>query len=50
MFTGSKAKMGEFANAPWVSILAWTTALIILVLNLKLLADFFGVTQWLGKL
>jgi manganese transport protein len=50
MFTGSKAKMGEFANALWVSVLAWTTALVILVLNLKLLADFFGVTQWLGKL
>ncbi len=49
MFTGSKAKMGEFANARWVSALAWITAGTILLLNLKLLADFFGVTQWLGK-
>jgi manganese transport protein len=48
-FTGSRAKMGEFANPRWLSILAWTTALLILVLNLKLLADFFGVTSWLGK-
>jgi manganese transport protein len=44
LFTGSKAKMGEFVNPRWVNILAWTTAMLILVLNLKLLADFFGGT------
>ena len=49
LFTGSKAKMGEFANALWVNILAWATAAIIVVLNLKLLSDFFGLTDWLGK-
>jgi manganese transport protein len=38
-FTDSKAKMGEFANALWLKILGWTTALIIIVLNVKLLFD-----------
>jgi manganese transport protein len=49
-FTGSKAKMGEFANPRWLSILAWTTAGVILILNLKLLGDFVGVTRLLGGL
>lgn len=49
MFTGSKAKMGEFVNAWWVGALAWITAAIIVVLNLKLLFDFFGLTQLIAK-
>ena len=40
-FTGEKAKMGEFANPLWIKILGWTTAAIIIVLNLKLLFDTF---------
>jgi len=40
MFTGERAKMGEFANPPWVKVLAWTTTAIILVLNLRLLLYF----------
>ncbi len=40
-FTGEKAKMGEFANPLWIKILGWTTAFIIIVLNLKLLFDTF---------
>lgn len=40
-FTGEKAKMGEFANPLWIKILGWTTAGIIIVLNLKLLLDTF---------
>ena len=44
LFTGSKAKMGEFVNPRWLNVLAWTTAISILILNLKLLADFFGLT------
>jgi manganese transport protein len=36
-FTDNKAKMGEFANAPWLRILGWTTAVIIIVLNIWLL-------------
>jgi manganese transport protein len=50
LFTGSKAKMGEFANPRWLNILAWATAVLILVLNLKLLADFFGLTPASGRL
>ena len=40
-FTGEKAKMGEFANRLWLKILGWTTAAIIIVLNVKLLFDTF---------
>jgi manganese transport protein len=40
-FTGERSKMGEFANHLWIKILGWTTAGIIIVLNLKLLLDTF---------
>jgi manganese transport protein len=40
-FTGERAKMGEFANQLWLKILGWTTAGIIILLNLKLLLDTF---------
>ena len=40
-FTGEAAKMGEFVNPFWIKILGWTTAGIIIVLNLKLLLDTF---------
>ena len=40
-FTGEKAKMGEFANPLWLKILGWTTAAIIIILNVKLLFDTF---------
>jgi manganese transport protein len=40
-FTGSKTKMGEFANSPWINILGWATALVIIALNLKFLYDAF---------
>jgi manganese transport protein len=40
-FTGEKAKMGEFANRLWLKILGWSTAGIIIVLNVKLLFDSF---------
>ena len=33
MFTGDKAKMGEFVNPPWVKILGWTLAAAIALLN-----------------
>jgi manganese transport protein len=38
-FTGEKEKMGEFVNPLWIKILGWTTAAIIIALNLKLLYD-----------
>jgi manganese transport protein len=40
-FTGEKTKMGEFVNPLWIKILGWTTAAIIIVLNVKLLFDAF---------
>ena len=40
-FTDERAKMGEFANRVWLKILGWTTAAIIIVLNVKLLFDTF---------
>ncbi|TAL00396.1 MAG: divalent metal cation transporter [Verrucomicrobia bacterium] len=46
MFTSDRRKMGEFANPLWVKILAWATALIIMVLNAKLL--FEQLRSWLG--
>jgi manganese transport protein len=40
-FTNEKWKMGAFANPLWIKILGWTTAGIIIVLNVKLLLDTF---------
>ncbi|MCX5662559.1 MAG: Nramp family divalent metal transporter [Planctomycetota bacterium] len=40
MFVGQKKKMGEFAAPVWVLALAWVTALIIVVLNMKYLYDW----------
>ncbi len=38
-FTSNKLKMGNFANPLWIKVLAWTTAAIIVTLNLKFLFD-----------
>ena len=35
-FTSEKSRMGEFANAAWVKVLAWVSAAIIVGLNGKL--------------
>jgi manganese transport protein len=40
-FTNEKAKMGEFANRLWLRIIGWTTAAVIILLNVKLLFDTF---------
>jgi manganese transport protein len=40
MFTADRRKMGELVAPRWVTALAALTALIIIVLNVKLLADF----------
>jgi manganese transport protein len=50
IFTSSRKKMGEFVNPLWIKILAWTTASIIVALNLKYLLDFSGITKWFTKL
>jgi manganese transport protein len=50
LFTSSRMKMGEFVNPLWITVLAWTTAGIIVSLNVKYLLDFFGITDWLARL
>ena len=39
LFTGSRAKMGEFVNARWLQALAWATAVVIAGLNVWLLVE-----------
>lgn len=42
MFTGDKAKMGAFTNSPWIKRFAWFSAVLIVVLNLKLFWDIIS--------
>jgi manganese transport protein len=44
-FTNNRERMGEFANRPWVKVLAWAAAVIILALNMRLVAITVG--EWL---
>jgi manganese transport protein len=39
LFTGSRAKMGEFVNGRWLQALAWCTAVVIAGLNAWLLVQ-----------
>jgi manganese transport protein len=42
-FVSDRRKMGQFAIAKWVAAIAWIVAGVIVVLNVKLLADaLFG--------
>lgn len=50
IFTSDRRKMGEFVNPHWVKILAWTTAGIIVILNVKFLLDFLGLSRLIGRL
>jgi manganese transport protein len=45
-FTSSRAKMGRFANPPWLQAVAWATAIVIAALNGWLLVRTF--TGWLA--
>ena len=49
-FTGERRKMGEFVNRLWIKLLGWTTALIIITLNVKLLCDSFLPKAWMTML
>jgi len=44
-FTSDRRKMGAFANKNWVRALAWTTAAIIVALNLRLAG--MTISDWL---
>jgi manganese transport protein len=50
LFTSDRRKMGEFVNPISMKILAWLTSGIIVVLNVKLLFDFCGITDAITKL
>ncbi|MEY4483279.1 MAG: hypothetical protein RL693_731 [Verrucomicrobiota bacterium] len=50
LFTGDKAKMGRFVSPIWIKVLAWSSASVIVVLNLKLLFDFFAPESWVNAL
>ena len=39
IFTSDRKKMGSFVNPPWIKLLAWLTAGIIIMLNIKYLFD-----------
>jgi manganese transport protein len=45
-FTSDRARMGSFGNAPWVRVLAWSTAAVIVGLNLRLAA--LTIADWLA--
>jgi manganese transport protein len=46
LFTGDRLKMGQFVNALWLQILAWTITVVIALLNAYLLYQTF--VEWLG--
>ncbi len=50
LFTSDRKKMGKFVNPLWINVLAWTTAAIIVTLNMKYLLDYFGITMWMNSL
>jgi len=50
VFTSSRAKMGDFVNPGWIKALAWTTAGLIVSLNVKYLLDYFGIIAWISSL
>ena len=45
-FTSDKQTMGEFAIKPWVKALAWISAVVIVLLNMKLV--FEQVFSWIN--
>ena len=49
-FTGDRRLMGRFVNPRWLSILAWLTAAIITLLNIKFVSDLCGLTTLIQRL
>ena len=49
LFTSDRRKMGEFVSPIWLRILAWITTTIIVVLNVKYLCDWVGISAWIGR-
>ncbi|MGA2268531.1 MAG: Nramp family divalent metal transporter [Bryobacteraceae bacterium] len=46
-FTSDRARMGSFANSLWVRVLAWSTAAVIVGLNLRLAG--LAIAEWLAQ-
>jgi manganese transport protein len=46
-YTSDKNKMGEFVNKPWVQILSWTVAVIIIGLNGRLAYE--SISGWIEQ-
>ena len=46
-FTSDRSRMGEFANRTWVNILAWSCAVLIIVLNFRLAGD--AIIPWVAR-
>jgi manganese transport protein len=46
-FTSDRVRMGRFRSPGWVRVLSWTTALVIVGLNLRL--AFMVVADWLRR-
>ena len=44
-FTSDRERMGAFANARWVRVLAWTTAIVIIALNVRLAG--MAISDWM---
>jgi len=49
IFTSDRRKMGELASPRWLRMSAWLVTAVILVLNLKLVLDYFGLTGHPGS-
>jgi manganese transport protein len=45
--TSDRSVMGDFVNKPWVKVLAWTTAVIVVGLNARLV--YGTLSDWIGE-
>jgi manganese transport protein len=45
--TGDRAVMGDFTNRPWVKVLAWTTAVVVVGLNARLV--YGTLSAWMEE-
>ncbi|HWB87431.1 MAG TPA: Nramp family divalent metal transporter [Bryobacteraceae bacterium] len=46
-FTNDRGRMGSFSNKVWVRILAWSTAAVIVALNLRL--AWLAISDWVAS-
>jgi manganese transport protein len=46
-FTSDRSRMGDLANRTWVNVLAWSSAVLIIVLNFRLASD--AILPWVSE-